>query len=487
MTTQPLKAPLLIEGCRAIATFDEKDRELDHADILLDGPQVVEVGQKLREKHQLREDTPAIDARGHVALPGFVNCHHHMYQVLTRSIGRVQNSGLFDWLVEQYQIWMHVDKEAIRFSNMIAMAELILTGTTCSTDHHYLFPESQEVDLIDEQLAVAVELGLRFYPTRGSMTLGVRDGGLPPMELVEADERVLLDYERLAGKYHDRSPLAMTRIGFAPCSPFNVTEQLFRETVGLARKHGVRMHTHLAETDDEDAYCLERYGCRPLDFIARLGWEGNDIWLAHAVKLNDEEIRRMARMGMGVSHCPSSNCRLGSGFAPIVRMLREGVPVGFGVDGSASNDSGNMLAEVRLGMLVHRAVHGSNALTPRDVLRVATRGGAAVLGNPALGKIEAGGPADVVLYNMEQFAYAGGASLDPIAALILCGTSQQVHWSIINGRIVVERGQLARVAERQVVARCNEISARLVDKARERTRINYSVPKLPGYLHDGNG
>ncbi|MDX2177526.1 MAG: 8-oxoguanine deaminase [Candidatus Sumerlaeia bacterium] len=463
---------LLIERCRLVACFDDARRELEHTDLLLRGGRIARIGTNLRDSERLAADIPCLDGRGMLALPGLVNCHHHMFQVLTRVWPRVQDAGLFEWLVEQYEVWTGLTgKDALRAATQIAMAELLLTGCTTTTDHHYLFPVAAPVDLIDEQLATAREMGIRFYPTRGSMTLGVRDGGLPPMALVEADERVLTDYERLVAAYHDPSPQAMTRIAFAPCSPFNVTEHLFRETAVLARKHGVRLHTHLAETDDEDRYCLERYGCRPLDFVAKLGWEGSDIWFAHCVKLNENEMERCARLGMAVAHCPSSNARLGSGTAPVPAMLAAGMTVGLGVDCSASNDSGDMVGEARQALMAHRAVGGPAAVTARQVLELATRGGAAVLGNPALGRLQEGGPADVVLFDMDQVGYAGGASLDPLAALVLCGIGHRVAWSIVAGRIVVERGQLAGRSEKALVAACNRATEQLFEAARAGGRL----------------
>jgi cytosine/adenosine deaminase-related metal-dependent hydrolase len=467
-----LKAPLLIEKCKLVATGTE---ELAHADVLIDGTRFVEAGAGLREKHRLPADTPTIDGRGHLAVPGFVNTHHHMWQVLTRSIRRVQNSKLFEWLVEQYNIWIEVDEEAVHAATRIAFAELLLTGCTTTSDHHYLWPAKAPKTLLDEQFRIAAEMGIRFYPTRGSMTLGVKDGGLPPMELVEDDDTVLAECERLAKKFHDPSDGSMRRIALAPCSPFNVTQRLFVESARLARAHGLRLHTHLAETDDEDAYCLEKYGCRPFDFIARLDWEGPDVWLAHCVKLNGAEIARMARAGMSVAHCPSANARLGSGIAPVREMLRAGVGVSIGVDGSASNDSGSYVSEMRTALMMQRSRGGHDAITCREVLRLATQGGAAVLGNPALGRIAPGAPADVVLFDMEQIGYAGGPSTDPVAALILCGTSHHCAWSIINGRVVVERGKLVGVPERALVSACNAQTERLLGIATKRFGIDYSV------------
>lgn len=467
------KSLLLLENCRAIACFDDKRTELEHADILIEGPAIKAVGTNLREAHRLPPDTPAIDGRGHVALPGFVNVHHHFFQVLTRVCPRVQGAELFEWLVEQYQIWEIMDPEFFHVSAKVAMAELLLTGCTTTSDHHYLFPVGQPVELLDEDIRAARELGIRFNPTRGSMTLGQDDGGLPPMMVIEKDERVLADYERLIGKYHDTSPYSMLRIALAPCAPFNVTSFLLQETVKVARRHGVKIHTHLAETDDEDRYCAERFGKRPFDFVADQGWEGPDVWFAHCVKLNSAEIERFARSGVGVAHCPSANCRLGSGIAPVPEMLRAGVAVGLGVDGSASNDSGDLLGEARTAFLLHRARWGVQSISARDCLRMLTRGGAAVLGNDRIGRIEPGAAADVVLFDMEKFAYAGGPSQDPIAALIFCGTSHHVDWSIINGRIVVERGKVCNLPEAPLVRRANELSDRLMAHGLSKRGIDY--------------
>jgi cytosine/adenosine deaminase-related metal-dependent hydrolase len=331
----------------------------------------------------------------------------------------------------------------------------------------------QPVELIDGDIRAARELGIRFQPTRGSMTLGEDRGGLPPMSLIEDDDRVLADYERLIATYHDRSPYAMTRISLAPCAPFNVTPRLFTETVAVARRHGVRLHTHLAETADEDVYCAEHFGKRPFDFVADQGWEGNDVWFAHCVKINSVEIERFARSGVAVAHCPSANARLGSGVAPVPEMLRAGVAVGFGVDGSASNDSGDLLGEARLAFKIHRATWGAQSLTPRDCLWMLTRGGAAVLGNEHIGRLTPGAAADVVLFDMERLAYAGGPSADPLAALIMCGTTSHVDWSIINGRVVVERGVITGLAERQLVQAANSVSSRLLRYGHEVHGIDY--------------
>lgn len=464
---------LLIENCDVVVCMDDERRELKNADILIEGPAVLDVGRGLREKHQLPADTPTIDGRGHVALPGFVNVHHHFWQVLTRTAPRVQNAELFEWLVEQYHCWESLDVEGFRIGAKVAMAELLLTGCTTTSDNHYLFPKAQPVELIDNDIEVARELGIRFNPTRGSMTLGEDDGGLPPMTVIENDDRVLADYERLISRYHDTSPYAMTRIALAPCAPFNVTPFLFQETVQVARRHGVRLHTHLAETDDEDVYVAERYGTRPFRFVADQGWEGSDVWFAHCVKLNDAEIEEFGRKKIGVAHCPSANARLGSGITNVPAMLRAGVPVGLGVDGSASNDCGDLLGEARLAFLFHRARWGVHSITARDCLQMLTRGGAACLGRDDIGWLGKGSAADVVLFNMEQFGYAGGPSSDPVAALIMCGTNHHVVWSVINGRVIVERGRIAGLPEVPLVRQANDVTKRLLEHGRQKRGFDY--------------
>ncbi len=466
---------LLLENCRHLGTMDGRGSELRAVDLLVEGPRIRAIGPALRQTQSLPPDTPTIDASSHLVLPGFVNTHHHFFQVLTRCLPRVQAAPLFHWLVEQYKIFEAFTPDHFDVAARVAIGELLLTGCTTTSDHHYLFPAGQPVDLIDGDIRAARELGIRFHATRGSMTLGEADGGLPRQSVIEPDDRVLADYRRLVETYHDPNPLAMTRIALAPCAPFNVTGRLFRETVTAARELGVRLHTHLAETDDEDAYCLQHFGKRPFAFVADQGWSGDDIWFAHCVKLNGEEIAAFAEAGIGVAHCPSANARLGSGVAPIPAMLQAGAPVGLGVDGSASNDSGDLLGEARLALLIHRAAWGVDSLTPRDVLWMLTRGGAAVLGRDDIGRLEPGAAADIVLFNMDQFAYAGGASVDPIAALVLCGTSHHVDWSIVNGRIVVERGRIPGVDEVGLVTRANALTEGLVRHGRDAHGIDFTA------------
>jgi 8-oxoguanine deaminase len=467
---------LLLENCRHLATFDDQERELRHVDVLIDGPVVRAIGPNLRAALSLPEDTPFIDASHHLVIPGLVNVHHHMWQVLTRVMPRVQDHGLFTWLVENYKVWEALDPNAERAAATLAMSELLLSGCTTTSDHHYLYPVAQSVELLDAQFEVAAQLGMRLYTTRGSMTLGVDDGGLPPMTLVESIDRVMEDYERVISKFHDPSPLSMTRVALAPCAPFNAREELFRETVRIARHHGVLLHTHLAETADEDRYCQERFGKRPLDYVAHLGWEGPDVWFAHCVMLNDEEIRRCAETGTGVAHCPSANARLGSGTANVPRMLEAGVRVGIGVDGSSSNDCGSLMAEARVSFLMHRGKHGPDAVTARDVLRMATRGGAAILHNDRIGRIAEGCAADIAIIDLERYDFAAGGSLDPLAALVFCGLSRPVDTVIANGRIVVDHGAVCSVSEAATVRRANEATASLIASAQQRHGIDFLQP-----------
>lgn len=457
-------SPLLIENCRHVATFDDAGRELEHCDILVEGPRIVAIGPGLRQSRQLPPDIPCIDATGHLAIPGLVNTHHHLWQVLTRVMPSTQHFTLFNWLLTNYEVWKHMDPEAFRVGATLSLAELLLSGCTTASDMQYLYPQTQTVELIDEEIAAARDLGIRFHPTRASMSLGVDDGGLPPMVLVESPDRVLEDYERVLSKYHDPSDFSMLRIALAPCAPFNAREELFRETAVVARRHGVLLHTHLAETPDENDYCMEKFGCRPLEYVCRLGWEGPDVWFAHAVQLNADEIRRCADSGMGVAHCPSANARLGSGVAPIPAMLEAGVRVGLAVDGTSSNDCGSLLAEARVAFLLHRATWGVDSFDARDALRIATRGGAAILHNPKIGRLEVDCAADIVLIDENRLELAGGSSLDPLAALVFCGLQRPVDYTIVNGRIVVERGQLCRVSESTLVRRANEATARLVGR-----------------------
>ena len=428
-------------------------------DLLIEGNQVASIGADLPSG-----GAKIIDASTKLVIPGLVNTHHHMYQTLQRNLPAVQNAELFDWLVYLYEIWKFLTPEAVRASTRLACAELLKTGCTTTTDHHYVFPSGGAEDLIGVQVAAARELGIRFAPTRGSMSRGKSQGGLPPDTVVQDEQTILAQSEQLIGQYHDPEPLSMTRLALAPCSPFSVSEALMEQTAALAREHGVKMHTHLAETLDEERYCLEQYGCRPLALMERLGWLGEDVWYAHGIHFNDEELALLQRTRTGVAHCPSSNMRLGSGIARVPEMLEMGVPVGLAVDGSASNDSSDMTGEMRSCLMIHRVLGGADAITAEQVLGIATRGGANLLGWPDIGTLEVGKGADLCLYEMDRLDYAGALS-DPLAAIIFSGASHFTDTTIVNGEIVVQEGQLTRADEQDIRDDANRVAKEMMEKA----------------------
>jgi cytosine/adenosine deaminase-related metal-dependent hydrolase len=406
-----------------------------------------------------------IDARGMVVLPGLVNTHHHLYQTLTRALPAVQDAELFEWLTRLYRVWGELHAEAVDVSTRVGIAELLLSGCTTTSDLLYVFPRGSDVSL-DAEIAAAREMGIRFHAGRGCMSRGRSSGGLPPDEVVQDEEEILTDSERLIATYHDPHPYAMLRIDLAPCSPFSVSRRAMEEMRDLGRRRGVRLHTHLAETLDEERYCLEVYGKRPLALMEELGWLGPDVWFAHAVHLDASEIGRLAETGTGVAHCPSSNMRLGSGIAPIVPMIGAGVPVGLAVDGSASNDSSHMLAEARECLLLQRVRYGASALSVAQALELATLGGARVLGRDDIGCLAAGKAADLIGIRREQLEYAG-AQHDPVAALLLC-SPVNVDLSIVAGQVRVEHGRLVGVDLPALIRRHNALASEMVARAEAR-------------------
>jgi len=428
-------------------------------DLLIEGRKVTNIGVNLPSG-----GAKVIDGSTKLVIPGLVNTHHHMYQTLQRNLPAVQNAELFDWLVYLYEIWKFLTPDAVRASTRLACAELLKTGCTTTTDHHYVFPNGGKEDLIGVQVAAAKELGIRFAPTRGSMSRGKSQGGLPPDTVVQDEQTILAQSEQLIGQYHDPEPLSMTRLALAPCSPFSVSEALMEQTAALARKHSVKMHTHLAETLDEESYCLEQYGCRPLALMERLGWLGEDVWYAHGIHFNDEELALLQRTHTGVAHCPSSNMRLGSGIARVPEMLKLDVPVGLAVDGSASNDSSDMTGEMRSCLMIHRVLGGAAAITAEQVLGIATRGGANLLGWTDIGSLEVGKGADLCLYEMNRLDYAGALS-DPLAAIIFSGASHFTDTTIVNGEIVVQDGRLTRADEEDLRDDANRVAKEMMEKA----------------------
>ncbi len=461
----------LVENARLVAPMDDARTRLPGGWVLIEDDHVAALGLP-PVPPEVSADR-RIDARGKVVLPGLVNTHHHLPQVLTRNLPRVQEAPLFRWLVELYEVWRGFDQKAIDVAARVGLGELLLTGCTTTADHLYLFPRGQE-RFIDVEIAAAQDLGIRFHPTRGSMSRGKSQGGLPPDDVCQDEAEILTDSRRLIQRYHDPRPRAMVRIGLAPCAPFSVSEALMRKTADLARENGLRLHTHLSETADEDRYCQEVYRCRPVEFLRRLGWLGRDVWLAHCVHLSPEEVRLFGETGTSVAHCPSSNFRLGSGIAPVRALLEAGVAVGLGVDGSASNDSSNMLAEARQALLAHRlGADPGRWITAEETLWMATRGGAACLGRDDVGSLEPGKAADLMLVDTRRLSYAGAGS-DILAALVFTPFPEPVDTVIVNGRTVVEGGRLAGVDVPALVERAEAISQALLAGAARRTGHDYT-------------
>lgn len=451
---------LLIKNALVLATMDGAGREIKGGEIYIEGPEIKKVGCNLKVKADA-----VIDAKGCVVVPGFVNTHHHLYQTLTRNLPKAQDSKLFDWLIYLYDIWKHINPEAVYASTQAGLGELLLTGCTTSTDHLYLFPKKDSGFFIDTQIEAARELGIRFHPTRGSMSRGRSNGGLPPDSVVQTEDFIMKDCERLVHKFHDAGKFAMTQVALAPCSPFSVTTELLKLTAVMAKKWGVRMHTHLAETIDEEAFCKKLFKMRPLEYMESVGWvsEGN-AWFAHCVYINEAEAKKMGRTGTGVAHCPCSNLRLGSGIAPVRMFMKHKVPVGIAVDGSASNDASDMLGEIRQAMLVQRVKAGVEAMPARDAFKLATLGGAAVLGRTDIGSIEPGKAADLAIFDVSGLDFAGSKS-DPLASLLFCGSSHRTKYTIVNGKVVVKNGRLVNVDEFKLAERANKAAALLYKKS----------------------
>jgi cytosine/adenosine deaminase-related metal-dependent hydrolase len=447
---------MIIDGC-AIATLDAAGAEHADGHLVIDGDRITAVGEGRAP------DAPGerrIDGRGMLATPGLVNCHHHLYQWATR--GLAQQATLFEWLVELYPVWAHVDDEVEWAAARAGLAALARSGCSTTTDHHYVFPAGAG-DLLEVEVRAAQSIGVRFHPCRGSMDLGRSDGGLPPDEIVEDRDAILAISEEAVARFHDPAPGAMVRVALAPCSPFSVTRELMAETAQLARRLGVRLHTHLAETLDEETFCRERFGVRPVQYLEDLGWLGEDVWLAHCVHLSDEEIARFGATRTGVAHCPSSNARLGAGIAPIPALTRAGAPVGLGVDGAASNESGALSVELREALLVARIAGGPAAMTAREALALATIEGARCLGREdEIGSLEPGKLADVALWRLDELDHAGIE--DPIAALVL-GRPREVDTLVVGGRPIVEGGELRTADADAVAADAARQSRRLRERA----------------------
>ncbi len=475
---------LLIHNAHTIATQDDQRTELRNASILIRDNRIAFIGPADQLPPDALQSDEVIDARNHLVTPGLVNTHHHMYQSLTRAIPGVQNAELFGWLEGLYPIWSGLTPDMVHVSTQVAMAELLLSGCTTSSDHLYIYPNGVR---LDDSIEAARQIGMRFTATRGSMSVGQSQGGLPPDRVVENEDAILKDTQRVIEAHHDAGFGSMTQVAVAPCSPFSVSRDLMRLSAELARRYQVRLHTHLAENDHDLAYSRAKFGCTPTQYAQDLGWLGPDVWHAHCVKLDDEGISLFAASKTGVAHCPCSNMRLASGIAPVRRMLNAGVPVGLGVDGSASNDAAHMVNEARQALLlarVGRAMQppeeraladgsrktffgcdlGPAEMTARDVLHMATRGGALVLGRSDIGHLSVGMCADLVLFDLNTLAFAGGAVHDPVGALVLCG-SPQTDYTVVNGRVVVRRGQLETVDLGPLVERHNQLALELAARS----------------------
>ncbi len=449
---------ILIRNLDIAVTYNDGDEILHGVDILIDGPRIAAIGKGL----PVDAGSTIINGRGKIAIPGLVNTHHHLYQTLFRGLPEVQGMPLFSWLKNLYDFWRHLTPDAVYYGSLVGFAELLRTGCTMTTDHHYVFPQGQPGTLIDSQVQAAKEIGIRFQPTRGSMSLGKSKGGLPPDEVVQTENVILEDSQRLINTYHDNSPYSMVRMALAPCSPFSVSKELMIQARELARAEGVMLHTHLAETKDEEVFCLEHYGKRPVELMEDWGWIGPDVWFAHAVHLSDREIDVLS--GSGVAHCPSSNMKLGSGICRTSELYRSKVKLGIAVDGSASNDGSNMWEEVRRTYLLNHLRYADQGLSAYETLRCATRGGAEVLGRTDTGILAVDKAADIVLIDLNDVAFAG--CHDPIVALVCCGNSSIVDTTIVNGQVVVRSGELITSDIEKIRIEAQKVSDAMVEKER---------------------
>ncbi len=448
---------ILIQNAKAIVTVDDQDRVLYDSNLLIENGIITYIGPEAKKAQRV------IDARGCFVYPGLVNTHHHLYQTFTRNLPQVQKMELFPWLTALYEVWRGLDEDCIYYSSLTGLGELVRYGCTTCMDHHYVFPREGSERFIDTQFRAADDLGIRFHATRGSMSRGKSDGGLPPDDLVQPVDVILKDSQRLVEKFHDPKPFAMHQVALAPCSPFSVTTDLLKESALLARDLKVRLHTHLCETKDEEHFCLELLGKRPLDYMASCGWLGNDVWFAHGIYFKDEELKLLADTGTGVAHCPVSNMKLASGVCRLPEMLRLGVNVGLAVDGAASNDGSNLLEELRAAYLLHRLTWSRQAPTGYELLKVATRGSARLLGRDDIGQLSPGMAADLFLVDLDRLELVG-AQFDPMSMLGTVGLKGPVDYTIVNGVPVVQQGQLVTVDEAEVSARANETARRYLGR-----------------------
>ncbi|MFH1729878.1 MAG: 8-oxoguanine deaminase [Pseudomonadota bacterium] len=461
------KVDILIKNSLLLATMDD-DREIVNGQLAIKDNKIIAIGTGLDLEF---EAARVIDATGCLVLPGLINTHHHLYQTLTRAIPLVQDAKLFDWLTNLYELWREIDEEGFYISAKAGIAELLLTGCTTTSDHLYLFPKGAK-NLIDVEIKAAQEMGIRFNATRGSMSRGKSQGGLPPDDVIQTEDEILTDSERLINQYHDSSDFSMCRVSLAPCSPFSVTPELMKQTAELARKKNVLLHTHLCETMDEEDYCISNLGMRPLKYMESVDWLGNDVWYAHGIHFNEDELKVLAEAGTGIAHCPVSNLRLGSGIAKIPQFLEMGGKVGIAVDGSASNDSSSLLAEVKMSMLVHRIGTSVESMPARKALQIATTGGASIFNRKDIGQLKKGMAADIAIFKLDDLAYAGSLS-DPLAALLFCGHDTRAEYVIVNGKLLVENKKIINFDTLELTEMMNKKAKEMLDRAEKNSGINF--------------
>lgn len=440
---------LFIKNASSIVTCDNNDRVHNNSNILIENGVITYIGKEEKNADK------TIDASGCFVYPGLINTHHHLFQIFTRNLPQVQNMELFEWLTNLYEIWKNLNHDVVYYSSMTAMGELLKTGCTTCFDHHYLFPQKNSEMLLDSQFRVAKDLGIRMYASRGSMDLSKKDGGLPPDSVVQSLDEILKDCERVVKKYHDPSKYSMSMVALAPCAPFNVTGELMKQSAVLARDLKVRLHTHLCETKDEEVFVREKFNMRPLEYMETLGWVGEDVWYAHGIHFNDEELKYLADTKTGVAHCPISNMKLSSGVCKIPEMLKLGVPVGLAVDGSASNDGSSLLEEMRVCYLLHRLNSSDKAPSAYDILKIATNGGAKVLGRDDIGSLEVGKAADLFMIDMRRLEMVG-ANFDAKSLFGTIGWKGSVDYTIVNGKVVVEKGKIVTIDEEKIYRLADE-------------------------------
>lgn len=445
---------LLLKNITYLVTCDDDDNIFENINMYIENGEIKYIGNEMKPADEI------IDGTDMIVYPGLINTHHHLYQMFSRNIPQVQNMELFPWLKYLYEIWKNVNSDVVMYSSLCGMGELLKTGCTTCFDHHYVFPNNEN-NLIETQFEAAEKLGIRMYASRGSMSLSKKDGGLPPDSVVQSIDNILKDSERLILKFHDKNRFSMRQVAIAPCSPFSVTGDLMRESAKLARKLGVRLHTHLAETKDEENFTLEKFNMRPLEYMESLGWIGSDVWFAHGIHFNDEELKLLANTGTGVAHCPISNMKLSSGIAKIPDMLKLNVPVGLGVDGSASNDGSNLLEELRVGFLLHRLNSSNEAPTGYDMLKIATKGSARVLGRDDIGELSVGMSGDLFMINIKKLELIG-CNLDPKSLLGTIGYKGAVDYTVVNGHVVVKNGRLINIDEEKIYNESEKVYNRYI-------------------------